>query len=131
MKQILPVLILGLLSGCANYGGYPSFPGGGYSGGVGYPYPTPPVNYGYGLYPVPAYGYYPGPVYYGRSYGGYGYSEREYRPPVSDDQRALNYLYDHRNEIKHLPPQQQREVLREADRIIQHNNRGHRPHHGD
>lgn len=130
MKHLLAVLILGFFSGCANYGGYPSFPGGAYGGGYGYPYP-PPVNYGYGGYPAPAYGYYPGPVYYGRSYGGYGYSEHEHRPPVSHDQKALNYIYDHRNQIQHLPPQQQREVLREANKIIQHNNAHQHRHHSD
>ena len=128
MKQLFFILTLGVLSGCTNYGGYPSFPGGAYGGGYGYP-SQPPTYYGYGGYPPPAYGYYPGPVYYGQSYGGYGYSEHEYRPPVSDDQRALNYLYDHRDQIKHLPPQQQKEVLREANQIMQHKNTNQ--HHSD
>lgn len=118
MWQLLSILFLGLLSGCANYAGYP--------GAYGYPYP-PPVNYGYGVYPIPAYGYYPGPVYYGRSYGGYGYSEHDHRPPVSNDQKALNYLYDHRNQIQRLPPRQQREVLREANKIMRHS-QSHRHH---
>lgn len=123
-------MVLGVLSGCANYGGYPSYSGGGYGGGYGYP-SYPPTVYGYGGYSAPAYGYYPGPVYYGRPYGGYGYSEHESHRPITNDQRALNYLYDHRNQFKHLPPQQQREVLREANKIMQHNNKqGHR-HHSD
>lgn len=130
MKQVLAVMVLGVLSGCANYGGYPSYPGGGYGGGYGYP-SYPPTVYGYGGYPVPAYGYYPGPVYYGRPYGGYGYSEHESHRPITNDQRALNYLYDHRNQFKHLPPQQQREVLREANKIMQHNTSERHHHHSD
>ena len=128
MKQNMMVIVaLGLLSGCGSYYSYPGMAGGDYGYGYGYP---PPVNYGYGYgyapYPSPAYGYYPGPVYYGRPYGGYGYGygddEHPPRPPISNNQKALNYVYDHRNQIQHLPPQQQRQILRQAEKLGQQSN---------
>jgi len=76
---------------------------------------------------------YPGPVYYGRPYGGYGYgygyADHEGRPPISNDQKALNFVYDHRNQIQRLPPEQQREILRKVDQISHHND--HPKHHLD
>lgn len=124
MKKRLLVVTLSLLSGCGGYGSYPSFPGGAY----GYPVSSPP-NFGYGGYPVPAYGYYPGPIYYGRSYGGFGYADHDEHPSISNDQKALNYLYDHRNQIQRLPPQQQREILREANQIAHHHDQAN--HHAE
>lgn len=119
-EKWIMLLALGFFSGCGGYNSYPGMPGGGY--GYGY---QPPVNYGYGYgyppYPGPAYGYYPGPVYY----GGYGYSDHSPRPPVSNNQKALNYVYDHRNEIKRLPPQQQQQILRQAQQLGQQNKHQH------
>lgn len=76
---------------------------------------------GYNSYPgMPVGGYgYPPPVHYG-----YGYSGHTYRPPISNDQKALNYLYDHRNEIKRLPPQQQQQILRQAQKLKPQGNPG-------
>lgn len=111
MRQLLSTLILGVLSGCADYASYPA--------PYGYPHPSS-LNYGSGAYTAPSYAYYPGPVYYGHSYGWYGNSDYDRRPPISNDQKARNYLYDHRSQIQRLPPQQQREVLREANKIMRH-----------
>ena len=135
MKQNLMVIVaLGFISGCGGYNSYPGIPRGGYGYEYGYP---PPVNYGYGYgytpYSVPAYGYYPGPVYYGRpygGYGGYGYPDHAPRPPISNNQKALNFIYDHRNQIQRLPPQQQQQILRQAQKLGQQNN-NHRRHHSN
>lgn len=125
MKQKwIVLLVFGWISGCGGYNSYPGIPVGGYGYGYGY---APPVNYGYGYAPYlgPAYGHYPSPVYYGRPYGGYGYVEHSPRPPISNDQKALNFIYDHRNEIKRLPPQQQQQILRQAEKLTQHRNHHH------
>ncbi len=117
-KNLMVFVVLGLLSGCGGYNSYPGMPGGGY-------------GYGYTPYPGPAYGYYPGPVYYGRpygGYGGYGYSDHAPRPPISNNQKALNFIYDHRNQIQRLPPQQQQQILRQAEKLGQQNNHHPRNH---
>ena len=109
------------LTGCAGWGGY-----GANNGGFG----------GYPGYGYPAYGY-PGYAYGYPSYG-YGYSTyygsgapRYRQPPESETQKNLNTLYDHRNEIQRLPPQQQKAVIREANKLLQQRQRemhqnGHR-----
>lgn len=118
----LLLLFLGLIAGCAGYNSYPNSPQTAYGWGTGGAYG--PGYGGYGYAPPYPYGYYPGPEY--RYPPGYG-SHRPSRPPLSAEQRALNYLYDHRRQIQRLPPQQQKDVARMAERLI--NRLPQPPHH--
>lgn len=96
--DVLAIMILPGLAGCAGFGG------GGYPGGYGYPGP---------------YGYYPG------AYGGYGYypPPRPYyprytAPPMTPEQRQLKYLYDNRDQIGKLPPKQQKQIARKVRKLL-------------
>ena len=102
------------LSGCAGWGEYGANEGG-FGGSPGYGgYP----GYGYG-YPSYGYGY---PTYYGSGY------PRYQQPPETDTQKNLNTLYDHRHEIQRLPPQEQKAVIREANKLLQQRQREIHPH---
>jgi hypothetical protein len=129
MRDFLAILLAIGLSACTPLGG--SYPGGGYQGGYGArPY------YGYGGYPpyVNAYGYrrnhpyaYPPYDYRGRyphhphstgyGLGGYNYRPPKWNPPMTQAQKDLNTIYDHRNQIARLPHQQQRVITNRAQEL--------------
>jgi hypothetical protein len=102
-------VVLGLLmAGCTGFG---SGNGGGVPGGYGYPGQYGGYGYPnrYGGYGVPGgYGYYPPhPVY----------PQRQVAPP-SPEQKQLEYLYQHRDQIQKLPPEQRQQVLRHVDKLL-------------
>ena len=78
--------------------------------------------YGYGQnsmfdpYGYNSYGYPNGPNYYGEQVYYQDEQREPYRAPISDEQKELNYINDHRREIANLPPQEQKKILKEAKR---------------
>ena len=107
LREALGMALPLLLAGCAGFGG----DGGGYAGYYGaYGYPG---RYGYpGGYPGYAapgrYGYYPPRRYY----------PTPPAPPLSPAQQQLKYLYEHRDQINKLPPEQQQQVIKRAKELL-------------
>lgn len=97
---ILLALML-MATGCAGLGGFGGNQGGyGYPGGCGYP----------GAYGYPPRNYYPHP---------------QYRQTLPEYQRKqLDYIYKNRDQIKNLPPEQQRQVMRHTERLLNKQERG-------
>jgi len=117
-RTLLGALFL-LSTGCAGWGGFGANNGGwgdypSYGGSPVYGYP--PYGYGYPSYGY-GYGYPSDPAYYHSGAPHYR------QPPETETQKNLNTLYDHRNEIQRLPPQQQKEVFREANKLLKQRER--------
>lgn len=93
-----------------NYGYRPNYPRYGYRGNqpfYGYREGYPNHHY---QERYPRYGQ------HGGSMGG-GYRQPQWRPPMTQTQKDLNTIYDNRNRISRLPPQQQQRVIQRAQEL--------------
>jgi hypothetical protein len=96
LNPIAAVLYLASLSGCAALGGL-----GGFGGNNG----------GYGGYPN-----YGNPGGYG-GYGYPGYGQPQWNPPMTQTQKDLDTIYNNREKLAKLPPEQQKQVIQRATEL--------------
>jgi adenylate kinase len=59
--------------------------------------------------------------------GGYYPPAKPVEPPLSTDQQQLIYLYNHRDELAKLPPEQQKQVIKRAQELLKENPLGTYP----
>jgi hypothetical protein len=53
--------------------------------------------------------------------GGYYPPAKPAEPPLSADQQQLIYLYNHRDELAKLPPEQQKQIIKRAQELLKKN----------